>query len=165
VGVDAGILWIVAGVFTLRSLVRAAPGAAWGLACLGAGLRWGSLGIGDVETATRLFGATVVTGGVTARAGMAAVLVGAVVDEARRGGLWGDTWVERGAALVAGATLAPLFLVEGPVQRPWVVGSWAVAAAAVVVTALGLHPVARRLPAWVPGLAVVAGIVVAEAGG
>src|SRR5688572_9626875 len=45
VGVDAGILWIVAGVFTLRSLVRAEPGAAWGLACMGAGLRWGSLGI------------------------------------------------------------------------------------------------------------------------
>lgn len=159
---DAGILWIVAGVFTLRSLIPAAPGLAWGIACVGAGLRWGSLGVGDLETATRLFGSTLTAGGLAVRAGMAAVLVGAIVDEARRGGLGIESWVGRAAALTACVALVPLFIVEGPVRRMWNLGSWAAASAAVVLAVLALHPLARRLPWWIPGALVVAGLGLAE---
>ncbi|MGH2758254.1 MAG: hypothetical protein ACRDKJ_01695 [Actinomycetota bacterium] len=160
-GVDAGILWIVTGVFTLRSVTRSAPGLAWGIACMGVGLRWGSFAVGDLETATRLFGATVIAGGPVARIGMTAALAGAVMDEARRGGLRADSWVDRGAALVALVVLVPLFLVEGASSDPILAGVWAVAAAATLLAGLALHPVAKRLPSWVPLPVVVAGVAAA----
>jgi hypothetical protein len=161
-GVDAGLLWIIAGVFTLRSLAGAPPGLAWGFACVGAGLRWGTLGLGDLETATRLLGASVFAGGAVVRVAMGAALVGAVVDEARRGDLLGGSGVERSASIAAGVALVPTFLAAGPVglgasSLPWAVGALAAVAAVVL-----LQPLARRVPWWAPTALVVAGAVAAE---
>lgn len=159
-GVDGGILWIVAAVFTLRAAIGAAPGLAWGIACVGVGLRWGSFAVGDLETATRLFGSSVIAGAPLTRIGVTAALAGAVVDEARRGGLRSDSWVERGAALAAIVALVPLFLVEGPTRDPVLAVIWGVAAAVALVVALALHPVARRVPSWLPLPVVIGGVVV-----
>jgi hypothetical protein len=165
VGVDAGILWIVAGVFTLRSVTRSSLGLAWGIACIGAGLRWGTFAVADLETATRLFGATVIAGAPAARVGMTVAFAGAVVDEARRGGLRADSWVDRGAALVALSALVPLFLVEGPARDPLLAAVWAVVAAGMLLAALALHPVARHVPSWAPLVMVVAGSAAAVVAG
>lgn len=164
-GVDAGILWIVAGVFTLRSVTRSAPGLAWGIACVGAGLRWGTFAVADLETATRLFGATVIAGAPAARVGMTVAFAGAVVDEARRGGLRSDSWVDRGAALTASVTLVPLFLVEGASRDPVLAAVWATVAVGTLLTALVLHPIAQRVPAWAPLPVVVAGVASAVMAG
>ena len=163
-GVDGGILWIVAGVFTLRSAVRSAPGLAWGIACIGVGLRWGSFAVGDLETATRLFGATVVAGGPAARIGMAAALVGALIDESRRDGLRSDSWVERGAAVVATVALVPLFLVEGATGEPLTAVVWGLAGAAILLAALAMQPITRRIPSWTPLPLVIAGLTSAVLG-
>lgn len=160
-GVDAGILWIVAAVFTLRAVIGAAPGLVWGIACAGAGLRWGSFAVGDVETATRLFGASVVAGAPLTRIGMTAALAGALVDEAKRAGLRSDSWVERAAALAAAVALVPLFLVEGPSRDPVLAATWGLAAAGALLAVLALQPIARRLPTWLPLPIVVGGVAAA----
>ena len=161
-GTDAGLIWIVAGVFAIRSLAGAPPGAAWGIACVGAGLRWGTLGLGDLETATRLLGSTVVAGGPVVRAGMVAALAGAVVDEARGGGLLAASWLEQAAALVAGLALVPIFVVSGPISLSASGGAWAAAAVGSLTATALLRPWARRLPWWLPSGLVVSGVVAAE---
>lgn len=164
-GVDAGILWLVAGVFTLRSIARSSLGLAWAIACVGAGLRWGTFALADLETATRLFGSTITVGTPAARVGMAVSFAGAVLDEARRGGLRAESWVDRGAALVASVALVPLFLAEGPGRDPVLAAVWAGAAVGTLLATLTLHPVVCRVPAWAPVPIVVAGIAAAVVAG
>jgi hypothetical protein len=161
-GVDAGLLWIVAGVFTLRSVAGAPPGLAWGIAFMGAGLRWGTLGLGDLETATRLLGASVLAGGGLVRVSMAAALVGAVVDESARGDLLAGSFAERSATLVAGVALVPAFLVAGPVRSGPSSIAWGLAGLGVVATLLLAGPIVRRIPRWLPSALVGAGVLLAE---
>jgi hypothetical protein len=160
-GVDGGLLWIVAGVFTLRSSAGVAPGIGWGIALLGAGLRWGTFGLGDLGSATRLLGPTVAAGSAVVRVSMIAVLAGAVLDESRRAHAFGDSWLAGAASLVAFVSLVPSFIVAGPDELSSVL-SWAAAAAGVVVAAIVVRPLTRRLPGWVPLLIVVSGVVAAE---
>lgn len=161
-GTDAGLVWIVAGVFTMRSLAGAAPGAAWAIACVGAGLRWGTLGVGDIETATRLLGSTMLAGATVVRVGMVTALAAAVLEEARGGGLFADSWLEQAAAVMAAVALALVFVVAGPTRFSTSVAPWAIAAAGAVAATVLLGPVARRIPGWAPICVAAAGIVVAE---
>ncbi len=161
-GVDAGLVWIVAGVLTVRSVVGVPPGAAWAVACIGAGMRWGTFGLGDLETATRLLGPTVVSGEPAVQIGMTVALIAAVLEEAAGGGIQNGSWPERGAALVAGVVLVPLFLVGGPGRLGASAGPWAAAAVVVLGAALLLRPLARRIPPWVPVALAAAGVVLAE---
>lgn len=164
-GVDAGLLWIVAGVLTVRSLIGVAPGAAWAVACVGAGMRWGTFGLGDLETATRLLGPTVVSGAPAVRIGMTLALVAAVLEEAAAGGVTIGSWPERGAALVAGVALVPVFLVGGPSRLSGSGTAWAGFTVLVLGAVLLLRPLARRLPPWAPIALAAAGVLVAGAAG
>jgi hypothetical protein len=162
-GTDAGLVWLVAGVFTVRSLQGRPVGMAWGVACIGAGVRWGTLGLGDVEAATRLLGPTVLSGGVIVRGGMAAALVAAVAGESRIDGLRAYAWPERVVAVVALVALAAAFVVEGPAgSGPGPsLGAWAVAGVVLAGVVLAAAPLARRLPAWAAPIVAVAGVVAA----
>jgi hypothetical protein len=160
-GVDGGLLWAVAGVFTVRALAGAPPGIAWGIACLGAGLRWGTFGLGELEVATRLFGPTVTSGAPVVRGAMVVALLAALVDEARDGGLVAGSWVERAASLMAIVILGPLYVVAGPADAWTASAWWAVAAGGGVLASLGLRPWARSLPAWAGPALAASGVVVA----
>ena len=153
---------MVAGVWTVRAMAATPVGLAWGAASLGAAARWGTLGLGDVAVATRLGGPTVVTGPVVVRAGMIVALAGAVIDEARLGGLDARTWGERAAAAGAVVALVALYLVRGPNDPQTALPLfWGVGAATLTVFVLVLHPVAVRLPAWIAPSLAMAGVVVA----
>lgn len=161
-GIDGGLLWIVAGVFTLRSAAAMTPGIAWGLAVLGAGLRWGTFGLGDIESATRLVGPTVAAGSIFVRAGMIAVLAGAVLDESRRFGVVEGSWMSIGAAVTAAVSLVPAFIVSGPGDVLASALSWGAGAGGVICAAVALRPVMRRLPWWLPLLLVSSGLTVTQ---
>ncbi|MCI0346537.1 MAG: hypothetical protein L0221_14000 [Chloroflexi bacterium] len=159
---DAGLVWIVAGVWTVRAMARAPLGLAWGVACLGAGLRWGTLSLGDIAVATRLGGPTVVAGPLLVRAGMIAALVGAVAGEADAGGFAARAWGERAAAAAAVVALVPLFVVRGPGDpRTDLVLVWAAAAASITAVVVVLGPLARRVPAWVGPAITATGVILA----
>lgn len=128
-------------------------GSAWGVACLGGGLRWGTLSLADVEVATRLSGPTVAAGSLGVRSGMAVALIGALIGESQLDDLRSASWVRRLAAGAAIVGLVAVFVAPGPsdplTTRTLIWGGGAAAAAAVV---LALTPLARRLP---PALAIV----------
>lgn len=139
------------------------PGVGWGLACVAAGVRWGTLGVGDVQVATRLVAPTVLAGSTPVRIVSAVALAAAIVDEARQGGLRSPGVGERAAGAVALAALVPLFLAPGSGSLV-ALGWWGAAAAVAGAAVLMMHPLATRLPPWpiaaVAGAAVVAlGIV------
>lgn len=159
-GVDAGLVWIVAGVMTIRSVAGAPIGLTWAIACVGAGVRWGTLGVADLETATRLLGPSVVTGSVPVRAGMILAAAAAVVDEAAADGLRATSWVERSAAVVAAVTLAALFLVVGPTDLSESALPWAAATAGVVTAIVVLAPFAGRVPYAARVSAAALGVVI-----
>jgi hypothetical protein len=137
---------------------------AWGVACLGAAARWGTIGLGDVAVATRLAGPSVAAGPIVVRSGMLVALVGALVGEARVGAFDVRTWGERGAAVGAMVALVLLFVVRGPGDpRTALPVLWFAFAAAFTVAAMVLRPVVVRLPSWVaPALAGV-GVAVSVA--
>lgn len=150
-GVDGGILWVVVAVWTVRSVWGAPSGIGWGVACLGAALRWGTLSLGDVEAASRLVGPGVAAGPPTIAAGMAIALVAATLSEARVDGLRAASPAERAVSLAAILALVALFLAPGPgdpsvgLSLLW----WAAAAAALVVCIIVLHDLAERVPGWI----------------
>ncbi len=166
-GLDAGLLFIVAGVWTIRAIAGGPVGIAWGIACLGAGLRWGTTSLGDLAVATRLNGPTLVSGSAVVRAGMLVALVGAAVGEARVAGLHSRATSERTAAAIAIVTVVAVFGLAGPGEpasllswRPllfgplwWCVGAFMGAALVVV-----LRRFAVWIPSWVPVACSVAGI-------
>lgn len=158
-------MWVVAGVWTIRAAWGVAPGLAWGIACLGAAARWGTLTLADVESAARVFGPTVAVGAPLVRAGLAAALAAAVFSEARTDGLRARSWAERIAALAALAALIGLYCAPGPgdpdVLRS--LGWWAVSGAALVAATLGLTRLAARAPSWAAPVVAAAGVVVAGA--
>ena len=164
-GVDAGLLWIVVGVLTVRSVIGVAPGAAWAIACVGAGMRWGTFGLGDLETATRLLGPTVVSGAPALRIAMTVALLAAVVEEAAAGGVLKGSWPARGAALVAGVVLVPVFLVGGPSRLSGSGVAWAASTVLVLGAAVLLGPLARRFPPWSPIVVAAAAVLLAGAAG
>ena len=165
-GIDAGIVWIVTGVWTVRAMARTPLGIAWGVACLGVGLRWGSLSLGDIAVATRLGGPTVVTGPLLVRAGMIVALVGALAGEMHAGGFTTQTWGERAAAAGAVVVLVPLFIVPGPGDpRTGLSLIWVAAAVALTCAVVALRPVALRLPAWVALALAVVGVTLAALAG
>jgi hypothetical protein len=156
------MLWIVAGVFTLRSVAGTSPGLAWGLSCLGVGLRWGTFGLGDIESATRLVGSTLAAGNPVVRVGMVAALAGAVLDEARRPDARASSWIEQSAAVAAAVVLVPAFLVSGPTELSAAVAPWAAGAAGVLAAIIVARPLARRTSWWLPVAITTAGIMAAE---
>jgi hypothetical protein len=138
--------------------------AAWGLACLGAGFRWGTLALADLEVATRLVGSTLTSGGPVVRAGMAAALVGALAGEAQVGGFRSRMWGERAASAIAIAALPPLFVASGPSDPAWREAlAWALPAAGGTAAVLLAHPYALRLPRLAPVSLTAIGVVVALA--
>ena len=163
-GADAGVLWLVAGVWTVRAMASAPVGFAWGAACLGAAARWGTLGLGDVAVATRLSGPTVFSGPVLVQAAMIAALAGAVLDEARGQGPASRTWGEHAASAGAIVALAALFLVRGPDDpRTTLPVLWCASAAALTAVILLLRPAVVGVPAWVAPVVTIVAIVVAVA--
>lgn len=161
-GTDAGILWTVTGVWTVRAMARAPLGIAWGIACLGAGLRWGTLGLGDVAVATRLAGPTIVAGPLLVRAGMIAALVGAVLGEIDVGGLSVRAWGERVASSASVVALVALFLVRGPTDpRTSVALLWAAAAVVLTVVVVGGRSIRIAVPRWLPPAVAAGGVVLA----
>jgi hypothetical protein len=163
-GTNAGVLWLVAGVWTVRAMAGAPVGFAWGTACLGAAARWGTLGLGDVAVATRLGGPTITAGPALVRAGLIAALAAAVLDEARGHARTSETWSERAAAAAALVGLAAMFLVRGPGDpRTLLPVFWGAAAVSLSVVVLLLRPLVIRVPAWVAPALTVGGTVVAVA--
>lgn len=160
-GVDGGLVWVVAGVFTARAVGGGPVGAAWAVACLGAGLRWGSLGFGDVETATRLLGPTVLAGPPLVRAGMALALIAAVAGEAGIGDVAAGPPLRRAAGVAAALALVPLFVVTGPIDLATSAVAWVGATAAVIGALLAARPLASSLPVWAPVAGAALGVSVA----
>jgi hypothetical protein len=160
VGVEAGVLWVVAGVWTVRSVSGSSMGVGWGLACVAATMRWGTLSLGDVEVSTRLAGPTLLSGTSPVRASMAIALAGALLDEARIDGLRSGSRAEQVAAALASIALVALFLTGGPLE-PFIeaVGGWATAAVIVALVTLFASRIAKRIPAWVPLVLGAAGLV------
>lgn len=162
-GADAGILWIVAGVWTVRAVWGSPPGFAWGIVCLGAGARWGTLSASDVEVSARTFGPSVATGPLAVRAGLCVALLAALVSESRIDGLRAESWAERLAAAIALLSLVVLLLAPGAggsrIGPP--LGVWAVAGAAIVTACLGLSARAKRAPGWLSPAAAAVAVVFA----
>jgi hypothetical protein len=162
VGSDGGLVWIVAGVWTVRALAGRPLGAAWGIACLGAGLRWGTVNLADIAVATRLAGPTVVSGSIMVKAGMATALVGALIGEAQATGFGARTWAERLASAGAIAALVPLFLVRGAADpHRLAIVWWGVLPAVGTASVLLVRPALRPVPAWVPTAVTTAGVALA----
>ena len=156
-------MWILAGVWSIRAAWGRPPSLAWGIACLGAGARWGTVSLAGVESAVRMFGPTVLSGLPTVRAGMILAAASALCSEARIDGLRATAWAERTAALVATITVVALYGVPGP-GDPNVLASlawWAVAGAAAVTITLGLTRYVVRLPVWLLPLTATAGVMLA----
>lgn len=157
-GADGGLIWIVAGVWSVRAAWSRPPGLAWGIACLGAGARWGVVSLAGIESAVRMFGPTVLVGLPIVRAGMTVAAVAALCSEARIDGLRAASWAERASALVALIVLVAAFAAPGP-GEPSIAASllwWALAGAGAVVLTLTLTRYVARLPMWLP--AVVSGV-------
>ncbi len=135
-------------------------GLGWGLACVAATMRWGTLSVGDVEVSTRLAGPTLLSGTSPVQAAMAIALAGALLDEARIDGLRSGSRAEQAAAVLASVALVGLFLTGGPLE-PFIeaVGGWATAAAIVAVCTLFTSKIAKRIPAWAPLAIAAAGLV------
>jgi hypothetical protein len=140
-------------------------GVAWGIASLAAGLRWGALGLGDVAVATRLNGATLASGPLVVRIGMAAAAAGALLGEAQVDGLRSRTWGERAASVAALLAVIALFVVPGPgdpgTLRPVAWGAAGVAAALLVLL---LSRAAGGVPFWAPVLLASFGVATAVVG-
>jgi hypothetical protein len=161
-GVDAGLLWLVAGVWTIRAVAGSPLGLAWGTACLGVGLRWGTTSLGDLSVATRLNGPTLLTGNVLVQGGLALVFAAAVIGEARVGGLHSPARGERAASAIAVVALVAIFVVRGPGDPGSLLPIWwGAAAAAGAALVFLLRPVSQRLPVGPPAPPAAAGVVVA----
>jgi hypothetical protein len=149
----------VAGVWTVRAMARAPLGIAWGIACLGAGLRWGTLSVGDIAVATRLGGPTILAGPLLVRAGMIAALAAALAGEMQGDGFTTRTWGERAAAAGAIVVVVPLFVARGPgdptTSLPLI---WALVSVALTSVVVVLRPIARRVPGWLPPAVASAGV-------
>lgn len=127
---------------------------------MAATMRWGTFSLGDVGVSTRLAGPTLLSGTAPVRIAMAAALAGALLDEARIDGLRSGSRADQAAAILASVALVGLFLAGGPLE-PFVeaVGGWAAAAAIVAVVTLLARGLANRVPAWVPAILAIAGLV------
>ena len=148
-------------MWTVRTVAGTPLGFAWGVACIAAGLRWGTLSLGDVGVATRVLGPTLTSGTYATRAGMAMAIAGAVLSEARVGGFLARTWGERAAASAAVAALAPLFVATGASGSVWGTAvPWAASAAVFTAGVVLLHRVALRIPAFVPIVVTSAGAMI-----
>lgn len=148
-GVDAGLVLVVLGVWTARAAVGAPPGVPWAIACVAAGLRWGTISMSDLSAATRAVGApTILVKPLPAAAGACLVLLAALADESSRADLRSIEPVRRATGGAALLCLVPSFLVPGA-GRPnlllslllWVAASVVLAGVAGVVS-----PLARRVP-------------------
>lgn len=160
VGLDGGVLWVLAGVWTARVVSGSPIGLAWGVACLAGTMRWGTLTLGDVAVATRLAGPSALSGTAPMRAAMAAAILGAVLDEARVNGLRAGSRAEQAAAVVALVALVGVFLAGGP-QEPFfeAAGGWAASAALVAALTLLAGRFATRVPAWFPVVLASGGLI------
>ncbi len=160
-GSDGGIVWIVAGLWTIRWALGSSPDVAWGIACLGAGLRWGTTTLADVQAATRLLGPTVATGSPLLVVGSVLLLAAALLELSRRP-LRTAPPVARAATVAALVVLIPMYCAPGPGGAdPWVVlGWWTGAGIGLALAALLLRPLAARLPAASLVALAAAGILV-----
>jgi hypothetical protein len=158
-GVPGGVIWIVGGVWTLRTLVGDEPGIAWGIACAGAAMRWGTLGLGDVEVATRLLGPSLLSGPLAVRLGLAVAFLAALVAEAQIDGLRARSVPQQTAALIALVALVPLFCVRGGTSLAIV--RWIVAGGLLSAVVLFAPRYTRLVPRWVPPAVGAAGVMVA----
>lgn len=164
-GTDAGVLWIIAGVWTVRAMAGSAHGLAWGIACAGACVRWGTLSLGDVAVATRIAGPTVVSGSFPVRTGVIVAVGAALLGETQTGGLRATAWGERAAAAAAVVALVSLFFVRGPgdpVSPETIL--WVAASIAVTLVVVLAKPVADRVPAWIAPLVALVGAALAALG-
>ena len=159
-GMAGGLLWLVAGVCSVRALSsrRLSPG--WALAVLGAGFRWGTTGLADVRVATKLVAPTISAGTVPMRACMAVLLVVALLGEAQTFTTqrsWQE-WAAAGAAVVA---LPPLFVLKGSTHLPTAPLAWAAGSAAAALVVFAFRPIAARIPAWVIAVVALAAFIAA----
>ncbi len=119
-------------------------------------MRWGTLGLGDVQVATHLVGAPVVAGSVAVRAGLVVALIAALAAEAAADGLRSGTVPAVASAVVALVALVPLFCVPGASYVLWLV-----VAALLAAVVLALARYARAVPRWAPIVTAAVGVVVA----
>ena len=159
-GADGGVLWVVAGVWTVRSVWGSPPGYAWGLTCLGIAARWGTLSIGDIQATARIFGPAATAGPFLVHAGMVTAIAAAMVSEARIDGLRSAAWAPRVASFAAGLALVALAAAPGPgdPDLPQSLAGWGIGGAAIVGLTLVLNSPARRLPPWLPPVVAAVGV-------
>lgn len=154
---EAGLVWVVAGVWGARAVWGRPPTVAWGLAVAVAGVRWRTLDLAGLQTSTRLFGPTVGVEPVVAAAGACVALVAALVDEAALDGLRGSP-VEQLATGTALVVLVACFAVPGPSSVLTVLW-WTAASALAALLVLRGPGLARRVPGWVAPVLAAAGLV------
>jgi hypothetical protein len=135
------------------------PGVAWGIACAGAAMRWGALSLGDVQVATRLLGASILSGAIAVRLGLLVALLAALASEAALDGLRARTIPQQVAAGVAILALIPLFVLRGGTSLA--IPRWIVASAVLTGIVAIAPPYLRRVPRWAPPVAAALGVIVA----
>lgn len=165
-GVQAGIVWVVAGVWTVRWVWGRSGGIAWGLAVFGVGLRWGTLSLADVHAATRVFGPTIATGSGIAIAGSVMAFVGAFLAESRHDGFRASGLAVRLAAGIALVSLTSAFVVAGPGSPQALLSAlwWLGASVGVVSGSMLLARFVWRVPQWFPVSLVAVGVALIGAG-
>ena len=158
-GVSGGLVWLVAGVWTARAMRSQPLSVGWGLAVLGAGLRWGTTGLVDVGVATKLLAPTIVAGGLALRLCMGAAVAAALISEAQILSSSDGSWLDKAVTAVALTALGPLFALQGSINLPTAAAAWAGAALVGTAIVLALRPLAGRTPTWIPAVAALAAIL------
>jgi hypothetical protein len=155
------VFWLVGGVWAVRRAWGRPPGLGWGIAVLGAGLRWGTLSVGGVQAATRLLGPTVAVGPAPAAVGAWLALAAALLDAAADDGLRARAVPLRAATVLAILALVPLYCVPGAGEPSLgaSLGWWVAASGVLAALVLWGASAARRVPRWVAPSVAAAGVL------
>lgn len=166
-GADGGLLWIVAGVWTVRRVWGSGPPLAFGIACAAVALRFRTLSLAGIEVATRQLGApTVAVEPVWIAVAAVVVLAAVLAEEAMADELRSRSPARRVASGFVILTLVPAFVAPGfgtttvAADVAWWMGS----AAVLTLLVLAAPGFVRRLPGWAPAAVAAVGLAVMGVG-
>jgi hypothetical protein len=158
-GVDGGLVWLIAGVWTLRWLGGRPVGLAWALAIMAAAVRWGTISVADIFAASRVLGPAVAVEPFVTAVGCGVALGAALAEESALDGLRSPDWPQRTAAAAVLLCLVAMLAAPGPgAGLPLSLVVWIGTAALGTWIVLVASPLARRIPSWAPVALGLAGL-------